>query len=176
MTRSRSLGLLSPAVLVALVGLVAAGCGGSSSTTPTATPKPASAASSATVSVASTGLGKILVDAQGHTLYLFAKDTGTKSTCSGECAAAWPPLRASGPPKAGAGAKASLLGTTPRSDGKPQITYNGHPLYGYEGDSKAGDTNGQGSDGFGAPWYVLSPTGNEITTTSSNSNGGNNGY
>jgi predicted lipoprotein with Yx(FWY)xxD motif len=161
-------------VLVPLVALVAAGCG-SSNNTPTTTVKPTSG-SSATVSVANTGLGKILVDSQGKTLYLFAKDTGTKSTCSGGCATAWPPLRASGKPTAGGGAKASLLGTTPRSDGKPQVTYNGHPLYGFQGDSKPGDTTGQGNPGFGAPWYVLSPAGDAITTTSSSSSGGGNGY
>ena len=174
MTRNRPLGLLSAVVLVPLVALVAAGCG-SSNNTPTTTVKPTSG-SSATVSVANTGLGKILVDSQGKTLYLFAKDTGTKSTCSGGCATAWPPLRASGKPTAGGGAQASLLGTTPRSDGKPQVTYNGHPLYGFQGDSKPGDTTGQGNPGFGAPWYVLSPAGNEITTTTSASSGGGNGY
>ena len=135
----------------------------------------AASGSSGTVSVANTGLGKILVDSQGRTLYLFEKDSGTKSTCSGGCATAWPPLRASGKPTAGSGAKASLLGTTPRSDGKPQVTYNGHPLYGYQGDSNAGDTNGQGINAFGADWYVLSPSGDEITTASSSSGGGN-GY
>ncbi len=168
MTRSRPLGLLSAAVLVPLVALVAAGCGSSDGSS-TATAK-AAGGSSATVSVANNGgLGKILVDSQGKTLYLFKQDSGTKSTCSGGCATAWPPLLASGKPTVGGGAKASLLGTTRRSDGRPQITYDGHPLYGYQGDSKAGDTNGQGIDGFGAPWYVLSPTGNEITTTSSSS-------
>ena len=172
MTRSRPIGFLA-AVAVPLVTLALAGCG-SSNNTPTGTVKPASG-SSATVSVANTGLGKILVDSQGRTLYLFEQDTGTKSTCSGGCATAWPPLRASGKLTAGGGAKASLLGTTPRSDGKPQVTYNGHPLYGYQGDSKAGDTNGQGINAFGALWYVLSPTGNEITTASSSSGGGN-GY
>ena len=140
----------------------------------TATPKNASG-SSATVSVANTGLGKILVDSRGRTLYLFEKDSGTKSACTGGCAAAWPPLRASGKPTAGGGAKASLLGTIPRSDGKPQVTYDGHPLYGYQGDSKPGDTTGQGSTGFGAPWYVLSPSGKDITTASTSSGGGN-GY
>ena len=174
MTRSKPLGLLTAAVLVPLVALVAAGCGNSSSTS--ATTAKAAGGTSATVSVANhSGLGKILIDAQGRTLYLFQQDSGTKSTCSGGCATAWPPLRASGKPTAGGGAKASSLGTTPRSDGKAQITYNGHPLYGYQGDSKAGDTNGQAVDGFGAPWYVLSPAGNEITTTSSSSGGGN-GY
>ena len=174
MTRSRPLGLLSAALVVPLVALVAAGCGSSGGTS-NGTAK-AAGGSSATVSVANTGLGNILVDSHGDTLYLFAKDTGGKSTCFGACAAAWPPLRTSGKPTAGGGAKASLLGTTPRSDGKPQVTYNGHPLYGFKGDSKPGDTTGQGSPGFGAPWYVLSPTGNEITTTSSANSGGGSGY
>jgi predicted lipoprotein with Yx(FWY)xxD motif len=174
MTRSRPLGLLSAAVLVALVALVAAGCGGSGGTS--TAPAKAAGGSSATVSVANTGLGNILVDSQGRTLYLFQKDSGTKSTCSGGCATAWPPLRASGKPTAGSGAKASLLGTTPRSDGQPQVTYDGHPLYGYQGDSKPGDTNGQGINGFGALWYVLSATGNQITAASSSSGGSSNGY
>ena len=174
MTRSKPLGLLSAAVMLPLVALVAAGCGSSGGTS-TATAK-AAGGSSATVSVANTGLGNILVDSQGRTLYHFEKDSGTTSTCSGGCATAWPPLRASGKPTAGGGAKASLLGTTPRSDGKPQVTYNGHPLYGYQGDSKAGDTNGQGINGFGAPWYVLSPSGNAITAASSSSGGSSNGY
>ena len=169
MTRSRPIGFLAAAA-VPLVALAAAGCG-SSNNSSTATVKPAGG-SSATVSVANTGLGKILVDSQGRTLYLFAQDTGTKSTCSGSCATAWPPLRASGKPTAGGGAQASLLGTTPRSDGKPQVTYNGHPLYGYQGDSKPGDTNGQGITGFGAAWYVLTPAGNEITASSSSSGSG----
>jgi predicted lipoprotein with Yx(FWY)xxD motif len=174
MTRNRPLRLLSAAVVLPLVALVAAGCGSSGSSS-TATAK-ASSGSSATVSVANTGLGKILVDSKGRTLYLYKKDTGTKSTCSGGCATAWPPLRTSGKPTAGGGAKASLLGTTPRSDGQPQVTYNGHPLYGFQGDTKPGDTTGQGNPGFGAPWYVVSPAGNEITTTSTASSGGGNGY
>ncbi len=173
MTRSRPLGLLSSVLVVPLIALAASGCG-SSDNTPTAAAKPASAGSG-TVRVADSALGKILVDSQGKTLYLFKQDTGKTSTCSGGCATAWPPLRASGKPTAGSGAKTSLIGTTPRSDGKPQVTYDGHPLYYYQGDSKAGDTNGQGVDGFGAPWYVLSPTGNEITKASSSSGGGN-GY
>jgi predicted lipoprotein with Yx(FWY)xxD motif len=172
MTRNRPFRLLAAAA-VPLVTLAVAGCGGSDNT-PTSTGKAASG-SSATVSVADTGLGKILVDSQGRTLYLFEQDTGTKSTCSGGCATAWPPLEASGKPTAGAGAEASLLGTTPASDGKQQVTYDGHPLYRYQGDSNPGDTNGQGIDAFGAPWYVLSSTGNQITTASSSS-GGSNGY
>jgi predicted lipoprotein with Yx(FWY)xxD motif len=173
MTLNRPTGLLAAAVVLPLVTLAAAGCGTSSSSTAAAK---APSKSSATVSVANTGLGNILVDSQGRTLYLFQKDSGTKSACSGACASAWPPLRASGKPTAGSGAKASSLGTTPRSDGKPQVTYNGHPLYGYQGDSKAGDTTGQGSTGFGAPWYVLSASGNAITASSSSSGGSSNGY
>jgi len=108
------------------------------------------------------GLGTILVDAQGRTLYLFEKDTGTKSACFGACfgacASAWPPLRASGKPTAGSGANASMmLGTTPRSDGKPQVTYNGHPLYTYTADQNPGDTSGEGLTGFGGLYGVRRP-------------------
>ena len=172
MTRSRPIGFLAVAA-VPLVALAVAGCGGSSNAS-TATVK-APAKSSATVSLANTGLGNILVDSQGRTLYLWQKDSGTTSACSGACASAWPPLRASGKPTAGSGVTASLLGTTKRSDGKPQVTYDGHPLYLYQGDTKAGDTSGQGSTGFGAPWYVLSASGGAITTSASGSSSGN-GY
>jgi predicted lipoprotein with Yx(FWY)xxD motif len=170
MTRSRRIGLLSVAA-IPLVTLAVAGCGSSN----TATVKPASR-SSATVSVANTGLGNVLVDSQGRTLYLFQQDTGTKSTCSGACATQWPPLRASGKPTVGGGATASKIGTSPRSDGKPQVTYDGHPLYAFQGDSKAGDTNGQGINAFGAHWYVLSSSGTAITTAPSGSGGNSYGY
>jgi predicted lipoprotein with Yx(FWY)xxD motif len=92
-------------------------------------------------------------------VYLFKKDAGTKSACTGACATAWPPVLSSAAPAAGSGAKASLLGTTVRSDGQRQVTYNGHPLYLFAGDQAPGDTNGQGSTGFGAPWLALSPAG-----------------
>ena len=135
---------------------------------------------SATVGAANTGLGQILVDSNGRTVYLFKKDNGTKSACSGACADAWPPVRADGKPTVGAGADASQVGTTKRSDGKPQVTYNGHPLYLYQGDQKPGDTTGQGSTGFGAPWYVLSPAGTEVTGQPSgggaSNDGGGSGY
>lgn len=168
MTRIRPIGFLAAAAVVPLVALAVAGCGSNNNT---ATVKPASG-SSGTVRVAdSTALGQILVDSQGKTLYLFEKDTGTTSTCTGGCATAWPPLRASGKPTAGSGATKSLLGTTPRSDGKPQVTYNGHPLYYYQGDSNAGDANGQAVNAFGAPWYVVSPSGDAITTAPSSSSG-----
>jgi predicted lipoprotein with Yx(FWY)xxD motif len=159
MTRRRSIYLGSALALPAIV-LAIAGCGGSSSNA-NATPS-GTTASGSTVHVRSASLGKILVDSQGRTLYLFEKDTGSKSTCSGACASAWPPFRTSGTPKAGSGVTASLLGTTARSDGNDEVTYNDHPLYYYAGDQKAGDTFGQDLNQFGAAWYVLSPAGNKI--------------
>jgi ketosteroid isomerase-like protein len=74
-------------------------------------------------------------------------------------------------PTVGSGANASMIGTTARSDGKPQVTYNGHPLYLYAGDQKAGDTNGQGVTAFGAAWYALSAAGNQVSGQPSSSGG-----
>jgi predicted lipoprotein with Yx(FWY)xxD motif len=124
------------------------------------------------VSVASSGLGKVLVNSQGLTLYLFQADTGTTTACFGACAAAWPPLRATGQPTVGKGANASLAGTTARSDGNPQVTYNGHPLYLFVQDKKAGDTNGEGLTAFGGGWFVVSPAGTQIVGSASSSGGG----
>ncbi len=151
-----------------------AACGGSSSSS-TAGAAAAVGTPSGTVNVASTGLGKILVDSSGLTLYLFEADNGTTSSCSGACAAAWPPLVTSGKPTAGGGVNASLLGTTRRSDGTIQVTYNDHPLYRFASDTKPGDTTGQGVNGFGALWYVLSPAGNPITTQQANNGAGSGG-
>jgi predicted lipoprotein with Yx(FWY)xxD motif len=116
----------------------------------------------ATVEIAKTKLGMILVDAKGRTLYDFVKDSRAKSTCYGACAALWPPLITKGTPHAGHGVKASLLGTTRRSDGKLEVTYNHHPLYYYVADGKPGQTTGQGLNQFGAPWWVLNAAGKEI--------------
>jgi predicted lipoprotein with Yx(FWY)xxD motif len=115
-----------------------------------------------TVQVRRTGLGKILVDSRGRTLYLFKKDTGGKSSCSGSCAVNWPPLLVTGKPRAGSGIAASKLGTTRRSDGKTQVVYNHHPLYRFVADTKPGDTNGEGLTAFGARWFVVSPAGSQI--------------
>jgi len=111
--------------------------------------------------------GQILVDGNGKTLYLFEADTSTQSTCSGGCAQAWPPVTTNGAPKAAGGASASLLGTTARSDGTTQVTFGGHPLYSFTGDTKPGDTNGEGSTAFGAGWDVLTPTGEKIEKSAS---------
>jgi len=96
------------------------------------------------VGVAGSGLGKVLVDGRGRTVYLFEQDKHGKSACSGKCASLWPPLLASGKPLATAGAKASLLGTVKRADGRLQVTYNHHPLYTFVKDTRKGQTNGEG--------------------------------
>src|SRR4051794_1103842 len=93
-----------------------------------------------TVTTAQTDLGRILVDGRGRTLYLFEKDRHGKSACSGACAGYWPPLIASGKTRAGTGAKASLLGTTKRADGRLQVTYKHHPVYTFVQDARKGDT------------------------------------
>ena len=177
-----SLLLLSLAAL-ALVAFAVAGCGGGDNGQASASPSNSNASNgSSTVGTTDvSGLGKILVDSTGRTVYLFEKDTGPKSTCSGACAAEWPPVTTTGKPSAGNGLTASMLGTTKRSDGATQVTYNGHPLYRYAGDSKAGDTKGQGLDFFGGEWYVLSPAGHKVEGKANSSGGGSmssggNGY
>jgi len=175
MTRRKPITFLTVAI-VPLAALAVGGCGGgggNGSTSGAGPPPKVAGGRTATVSVQNNGnLGKILVDGRGHSLYLFKKDSGTKSACTGGCAGAWPPLRASGKPVGGQGVNASMISTARRPDGKPQVTYNGHPLYTFTGDQKAGDTNGQGLNNFGASWFVLSPSGNQITKKASGSSGG----
>src|SRR6185437_5133925 len=103
-------------------------------------------------------LGKILVDGKGMTVYLFVADKSTSSTCYTSCAQFWPPVLTSGAPTAGDGAQASLLGTTARTDGTTEVTYAGHPLYYFLKDKNPGDTTGQGVNGFGGLWWVLTPS------------------
>src|SRR5438876_4391645 len=115
-----------------------------------------------TVSLGKTKLGLILVSARGYTLYMFAKDRNDKSACSGSCAKFWPPYLQRGKPTAGPGVKASLLGTTRRSNGRMQLTYNKHPLYSFALDKRAGQTNGEGNVAFGGRWYALSAKGTAV--------------
>jgi predicted lipoprotein with Yx(FWY)xxD motif len=112
------------------------------------------------------GLGRVLVDGKGDTLYLFVPDHhDSVSRCHGICAVEWPPLllpsgvRA---PVAGRGVRASLLGTTRRSDGRLQVTYGGWPLYRWFGDTAPGMATGQGLDNLGGLWYVVSPDGQPV--------------
>jgi predicted lipoprotein with Yx(FWY)xxD motif len=156
---------------LALSGCGSSGSGKSASSSPAASPAASSATKSATVDVAKTGLGNVLVDSQGRTLYLFLADKGTTSECTGACATAWPPLEASSMPTAANGAEASLVGTTMRSDGKTQVTYNGHPVYLFQGDTKPGDTTGQAVVAFGAGWFALSPAGAQVSGSGSSSGG-----
>jgi predicted lipoprotein with Yx(FWY)xxD motif len=128
--------------------------------------------SPATVRAWQSKIGQILVDRRGHSLYLFEKDRRGKSSCNGACATAWPPLIASGKPRAGTGAKAFLLGRTKRQDGRWQVTYNRHPLYTFVKDTKQGQTNGEGVDAFGAEWYLVSPAGAKIENDDAGSDGG----
>ena len=114
------------------------------------------------VKAARSPFGRVLVDSRGITLYDFPRDRGIVSSCYGACAALWPPLLTSGKPVAGPGVRASLLGTTKRSDGKIEVTYNGHPLYYFVSDRSPGHFSGQGLKQFGDPWWVLSPAGEEI--------------
>ncbi len=104
-------------------------------------------------------LGEFLVDAEGMTLYLFTNDSEGTSNCYDGCAASWPPLLTDGEPEAGDGVDAALLGTTERTDGTTQVTYNGLPLYFFASDQSAGDTSGQG---VGDVWYVVSPEGEAV--------------
>jgi predicted lipoprotein with Yx(FWY)xxD motif len=174
MTRRRPLTFLASAAVIPLIALAVAACGGGGAAT-AASPAKTSTGAPATVGVANSSLGSILVNSSGRTLYLFKADVGAKSACSGACAAAWPPLLATGKPTAGSGLTASKLGTITRSDGTQQVTYNGHPLYLFVNDTKAGQTNGQGVTAFGAAWFALTPSGTQASAPASSSGGGGSG-
>jgi predicted lipoprotein with Yx(FWY)xxD motif len=136
------------------------------SVAPVVAPSPSAAppaAAGTAINVGATKLGQVIVDPNGLTVYLFLADKGTTSACnSASCVQYWPPVLTNGAPQAGAGVTASLLGTTARADGTTQVTYAGHPLYLFASDKKAGDATGQGLNAFGAPWYVVSPSGMQI--------------
>ena len=168
MTLNESRTLLATVVALPLAALALAGCGGGGASV---SPPKAKDGRLATLGVANESLGKILINSRGHTLYMFQLDTGTTSHCTGACAANWPPLRASGTPRLGSGANASLISTTTRADGSRQITYNNHPLYSFVKDTKAGDTNGEGLTAFGGVWYAVSPAGNQVVAQPSSTGG-----
>jgi predicted lipoprotein with Yx(FWY)xxD motif len=167
MTRAQ----LATVLCVGAVAAVAAGCGGSSSggsSTPSS--------SGPAVAAKKTSLGTILTDGSGRTLYLFEKDTGPKSACSGKCASDWPPFTATSKPAVSGGASGSDVKLVKRSDGQMQVTYKGHPLYFYSGDKSPGQTNGQGLKVWGAEWYVLSPAGSKVEGKESGGGGNSGGY
>src|SRR6185312_1024458 len=130
----------------------------------------------ASVGVASTGLGDVLVDRHGRTLYLVARDSGTTSACTGACAANWPPVVVRVTPLAGSGTTPSDVGTATRPNGSRQLTYNGHPLYTFVNDKNPGDTNGEGINAFGGSWYAVSPAGAKVAPRSQPQGGYGGGY
>ena len=142
--------------------------GGASSSAPSGSSAPM--ASTATIGTASVGdLGTVLVDGTGRTLYLFENDTSSSSTCTGSCATTWPAMLTSGPPAAAGKATASMLGTTTRDDGSTQVTYNGHPLYLYSGDTAPGDANGES---IGGVWFAVTTQGTPAKPSSGSKSGG----
>jgi predicted lipoprotein with Yx(FWY)xxD motif len=157
---------------LAAAGVFAAACSssgaapGSAPSTSSGTSAAGGNSSTSTVDVRTSNGKTFLADGSGRSLYLWVPDTTTMSMCSGACATYWPPLTTNGAPTAGPGVTATDLGTISRSDGTEQVTYAGHPLYYFAGDKTAGQTNGEGSNGFGAPWYLVAPSGQQITSLS----------
>ncbi len=167
----------SAAALLAALALAGAlaGCGGgsggsattpstaakTSSTTPLAEPPPNAEEGTVFVSLGSAaGLGQVLVDSEGHTLYAFSRDAGGRPACGGACARSWPPLLVEhGEPEPSNGTAAARLGTIARPDGTRQVTYAGHPLYGFLGDKQPGEANGDGTSAFGGTWSALKGNG-----------------
>jgi len=146
MTRLAHFTVLATAVLVLVAVVFTAEAG-------------AASGRGAALKVAQGSLGRILVDSNGRTLYLFTHDKQRSSTCNGSCARNWPPFTTRGKPRAISGARTGLLRTARRKDGRIQVTYHGHPLYYYAGDKRAGQTRGEGRSAFGGRWYAVSAAG-----------------
>ncbi|HKD93911.1 MAG TPA: hypothetical protein VKB43_04285 [Gaiellaceae bacterium] len=162
--------LLAVALLAAL-GLVAAGCGGSMSPAPKGGVAGAEHSTSSVAVKTRTikGLGVVLVNTKGRTLYVFMKDKHRRVTCTGSCASFWPPLKwkGSGKPKAGGAAKSGLLGLDKNPAGGKVVTYNHWPLYTFTGDSAAGQAKGWNQNLNGGKWYVISAKGAVVKHKSS---------
>jgi predicted lipoprotein with Yx(FWY)xxD motif len=166
---------LGVALLVAVLAAVVAGCGGGSSSSagtssakskttslpPVAKPPPNAEEGTVFVSLGNAaGLGQVLVDSEGHTLYAFSADGTEESTCEGACEKSWPPLLiANGEPHPSNGTSAARLGTIERADGTRQVTYAGRPLYTDAADKQPGEANGQGASAFGGTWTTLKGSG-----------------
>jgi predicted lipoprotein with Yx(FWY)xxD motif len=161
---TRTLRICLATLLVAVVAGAAVAASGS--TTMAAKTKPP------TLKLRKTGLGKVLVDSKGRTLYAFGHDKKNKSRCSGQCAANWPPAGSPAKPTVAKGITKSKLKVIKRGDGSRQLSYNGHPLYRFIADGKPGDTNGENITAFGGTWHVLSKSGAIVTKPPSTSSGG----
>lgn len=118
----------------------------------------------AKIGVRKTSIGTILVSSSGRTLYEFTRDRPHSSTCVKikECSGIWPSLATSGKPTAGAGVKSSLLSTITLHGATKQVTYAGHPLYLYSGDSGPGETGYVGEKEFGGTWYAINAAGHAV--------------
>lgn len=135
----------------------------------------AAAARSGTVHAASVkGVGRVLVDGAGHTLYVFSPDRH-KVTCTGACAGVWPPLVSSAKPAAGSGVTKKTLKTMAGPHHARVVTYHGWPLFTFSGDTKAGEANGEGLSSFGGRWSAIAPSGKVVTTSSSSSSSSGSG-
>jgi predicted lipoprotein with Yx(FWY)xxD motif len=164
--------VLAPAVVS---GLLAAGCGSSNSSSSSSTASGSSSAAATTaaptaqpvaITTKHAKLGTILAAGPKRlTVYMFEADKSGSSSCSASCAAVWPPV--TGKPAASGQAVAADLGTITRADGASQVTYKGHPLYYFDKDKDNGDTYGQGVNGFGASWSVLTPAGTKVAAKAS---------
>ena len=178
----------APTLLVLPLAMLAAACGSSNSNSTGSTPAASTSAStSATSSVTLgtktlPGVGTILVNAEGRTLYTFAPDKAQKVTCVGQCAAIWPPISiSSGNAGVSGGAEASMVGSDSNPMGGRVVTYKGWPLYLYVADPRAGTDHGEGINSSGGLWYVISPSGqvimkNASSGSSSGSSGSGGGY
>jgi len=144
------------ALAAALLALAACGGNSSSSSADAGSGSPSAAAGAAQINLASTSKGSVLTDDQGRVLYMFNPDNRGASVCYDQCAAVWPPALTVGAATAGTGVDDSLLGTTKRTDGSTQVTYNKYPLYTFTFDAKAGDTNGQAVKSI---WWVVNAAG-----------------
>jgi predicted lipoprotein with Yx(FWY)xxD motif len=118
--------------------------------------------STSSVGVHRTSHGRVLVDGRGRALYLFERDKANSSRCTTGCLSVWPALTTKGKPQPRAGVSRAKVGTIRAANGRRQVTYSKHPLYSYVGDTKAGETNGQGLNQFGGKWYLVSPSGRKI--------------
>jgi predicted lipoprotein with Yx(FWY)xxD motif len=164
--------------LLAVLGFVAAGCGGGSSASSAPQGSVAgmqhSTGSGAVKTGNIKGLGVVLVNPAGRTLYVFMRDAGRHVTCTkaNGCQSFWPPLKSAGKPKAGGVVKASLLGLDKDPGGGKVVTYNHWPLYTYAGDSAAGQAKGWNQNLNGGKWYVISASGKVVKHKTSSGGGG----
>jgi predicted lipoprotein with Yx(FWY)xxD motif len=163
-TRASAVGIALVAALLVMAAALAAGSSASRT------------GARSLVTLGRTGIGSVLVDSHGRTLYLFEKDHNSLSMCNSACAKFWPRLTSHGSPRAGKGVRQSLLRLSSVRNGVGQVTYGGHPLYRFVGDKHPGQTSGEGLDNFGAEWYAIGPNGHKVEHDKSASSTSSGGY